>query len=140
MLQPKSVSVFGAFAMIALAVGAGPAEASIIFGGTGVGPTPACGAQSGPGQVCAITEVFNNGTDNIIANGFSGAPAAGTGNANLTLKPLAAPFNNSFMESGLGTNANAGPACSDPDSTQFRHGRRHDHRHPGCSHRLRAAW
>jgi hypothetical protein len=70
--------------------------------------------------VCGITETFTSGTDTIIANGFSGAPAPGTGNLNLTLKggPAApAPLlpSNTLAESGLGTNLNAGPACTDPD-------------------------
>src|SRR6266704_3357098 len=98
-------------AMIALAVGVGSSEADIIFGN--VNPTPACGPASPPGHVCGITETFTSGADTIIANGFSGAPAAGTGNTNLTLKggPAApAPLlpTNVFGESGLGTNANAG--------------------------------
>ena len=105
-------------AMIAFAVGAGSAKADVIFGN--VNPSPACGPASGPGHVCAITETFTSGADIYVANGFSGAPLAGTGNTNLTLKggPLApAPLLpiNVLGESGLGTNANPGPACSDPD-------------------------
>ncbi len=118
MLQPKLLSVFTALAIAAFAVGAGSARADIIFGN--VNPSPACGPASGPGHVCAITETFTSGADIYVANGFSGAPAAGTGNFNLTLKggPLApAPLLpiNVLGESGLGTNANAGPACTDPD-------------------------
>jgi hypothetical protein len=117
-MQPKLLSVFTGLAMAAFAVGASSSNADIIFGN--VNPAPACGAASGPGHVCGITETFTSGGDTIIANGFSGAPAAGTGNFNLTLKggPAApAPLlpTNVLGESGLGTNANAGPACSDPD-------------------------
>jgi hypothetical protein len=70
--------------------------------------------------VCSITETFTSGADTIIANGFSGAPAVGVGNTNLTLKggPAApAPLlpTKVLAESGLGTSATAGPACSDPD-------------------------
>jgi hypothetical protein len=105
-------------AMTAFAVSAGTAKANIIFGN--VNPSPGCGPASGPGHVCGITETFISGTDTIIANGFSGAPAPGTGNLNLTLKggPAApAPLlpTNVLGESGLGTNLNAGPACTDPD-------------------------
>jgi len=117
-LQPKLLPMVGALAVIALAAGAGSAKADIIFGN--VNPSPACGPASGPGHVCGITETFISGADTIIANGFSGAPAAGVGNLNLTLKggPAApAPLlpTNVLGESGLGTNLTAGPACSDPD-------------------------
>jgi len=118
MLQAKLFWAFTVLAMAAFTVGAGSASADIIFGN--VNPSPACGPASGPGHVCAITETFTSGADVYVANGFSGAPAAGTGNFNLTLKggPLApAPLLpiNVLGESGLGTNANAGPACTDPD-------------------------
>jgi hypothetical protein len=63
--------------------------------------------------VCGITETFTNGTDTVVANGFSGAPAPGTGNTNLTLKPLTL---NTLDESGLGTqNPAGGPPCTDSD-------------------------
>jgi len=108
---------FAVIAMAAFAVSAGPAKADIIFGN--VNPSPACGPVSGPGHVCGITETFTSGTDTIIANGFSGTPAPGTGNLNLTLKggPAApAPLlpTNTLGQSGLGTNLNAGPACTNP--------------------------
>lgn len=107
-----------AIAMAVVPLSAGSAKANIIFGN--VNPSPGCGPASGPGHVCGITETFTSGTDTIIANGFSGAPAPGTGNLNLTLKggPAApAPLlpSNILAESGLGTNLNAGPACTDPD-------------------------
>jgi hypothetical protein len=120
-MRPRLLPVLTGLAMAAFAVGAGSAKADVIFGN--VNPTPACGPASGPGHVCGITETFSSGTnagDNIVANGFSGAPAPGAENANLTLKggPAApAPLlpTNVLGESGLGINANAGPACSDPD-------------------------
>jgi hypothetical protein len=118
MVRRKLPSVFGALALTVLAIGASPSKANIIFGN--VNPSPACGAASGPGHVCGITETFTSGGDTIIANGFTGPPAVGTGNTNLTLKGgPAAPGPllpaNVLGESGLGTNADAGPACSDPD-------------------------
>jgi hypothetical protein len=117
-MKPKLLSVFTGLAMAAFAVGASSSNADIIFGN--VNPSPACGPASGPGHVCGITETFTSGSDIIVANGFSGAPAIGNGNTNLTLKggPAApAPLlpTNVLGESGLGANANAGPACSDPD-------------------------
>jgi hypothetical protein len=115
-MKPKLLSVFTGLAMAAFAVGAGSAKADIIFGN--VNPSPACGAVSGPGHVCGITETFTSGSDTIVANGFSGAPAAGTGNTNLTLKANTAsppgPPLNAFAESGLGVGTSAG-GCSDPD-------------------------
>jgi len=118
MLQRKLLAVFGALAATALAAGVSPAKADIIFGN--VNPTPACGPASGPGHVCGITETFTSLPDTIIANGFSGAPAAGAGNTNLTLKggpaaPAALLPTNVLGESGLGTNANATNVCSDVD-------------------------
>ena len=100
-----------AIAMAVVPLSAGSAKANIIFGN--VNPSPGCGPASGPGHVCGITETFTSGTDTIIANGFSGAPAPGTGNLNLTLKggPAApAPLlpSNILAESGLGTDLNAG--------------------------------
>lgn len=108
MLQSKLALVLSAIAMAALAVGAGPAKADIIFGnfsGTGCSPSGLAGAVT-----CPNPQTFNNGTDNIVANGFSGAP--GVGPTALTIKSTAA-FGPS--ESGLGENATAGPPCSDVD-------------------------
>jgi PEP-CTERM motif len=116
----RKVLVCGALTVIALVIGTSPANADMIFGD--VNPSPGCGPASGPGHVCGVTETFTSGADTIVANGFSGAPAPGTGNANLTLKggPAApAPLlpTNVLGESGLGVNApgNTGPACSDID-------------------------
>jgi len=112
--------VCGVLTAMALALAASPAQADIIFGN--VNPAPLCQAAPAgqPGHVCAITEVFASGADNIIAHGFLGAPAAGTGNTNLTLKggPAAPPQllpTNVLMESGLGINTNPGPVCTDLD-------------------------
>ena len=105
-LQSKYVSALGALAVIALAAGAGPAKADIMFGNfTGAG----CSA-AGANFTCPNPQTFNNGTDNIIANGFGGAP--GVGATALTIKPFAA---NGFMESGLGENATAAPPCTNPE-------------------------
>src|SRR5215470_5201244 len=112
MSRGKWILMFSVFAAAALAVGVGPATANIIFGQ--VAPSPACQAPAAgfPGGVCGITETFTSGADTIVANGFTGAPAPGTGNTNLTLKTVPP---NSFSEGGLGINLGAGPACTDPD-------------------------
>ena len=124
MEQRKMFWVYGTLTAIALALGASPAQADIIFGN--VNPAPLC--QAAPagqvGHVCAITETFTSGADNIIANGFLGAPAAGAGNTNLTLKggpaaPVQLLPTNIFMESGLGINTNATATCTDPECEIF---------------------
>jgi len=99
-------------AVAAFAAGAGSAKADVIFGSL----TPSsgtCGAAAPgfPGAVCGTSLTFTSGSDNIVANGFAGAPGASAA-TNLTLKPVAG---NGLSESGLGTNAGAGPACSDFD-------------------------
>src|SRR4051812_5332521 len=120
-MRPRLLSIATGLAMATFAVGAGSAKADIIFGN--VNPSPAClAAPAGQvGHVCGITETFTSPAgDNIVANGFSGAPAPGVGNRNLTLKggPAApAPLlpTNALSESGLGTNANATATCSNPE-------------------------
>ena len=107
----KVLLVCGVLAAIAFVIRASPAMAVDINFGT-LTPAPACGPVVGVGSVCAITEVFTLGPDIITANGFTGAPAPGTGNTNLTLKPF--PLN-TLGESGLGINLNPGPACTDPE-------------------------
>src|SRR5436309_2639807 len=89
MLQPKHVSVFGALAVIALAAGAGPAKATIIFG-TLAGQTTGCAAAS-----------------------LAGDPNTSASTA-LTLKQNP-PF--TAGEDGLGENATPPPpaVCTDPD-------------------------
>jgi len=73
----------------------------------------ACGPVSGVGSVCGINETFTSGADTVIAHGFTGAPGAGAGNVNLTLKPI--PLN-ILAESGLGVQANnTATTCTDPD-------------------------
>jgi PEP-CTERM motif-containing protein len=92
--------------LAALAFGASTSKANIIFGNfPGVGCSP-----SGGNFTCPNPQTFSNGTDNVVANGFSGAP--GVGPTALTIKPTAT---NSFDESGLGENATASPPCSDPE-------------------------
>jgi hypothetical protein len=71
-LQRKMLAVCGALAAVALAAGASPAKADIIFGS--VTPTPACGPVSGVGSVCGINETFTSGGDRVVAHGFTGAP------------------------------------------------------------------
>jgi len=110
-MQRKLLSVFGALAATALAVGVSPAEADIIFGS--LTPSPACGAVSGVGAVCGINETFTSGGDTVVAHGFTGAPGADGGNVNLTLKPM--PLN-VLGESGLGVQANnTATTCTDPE-------------------------
>jgi hypothetical protein len=67
----------------------------------------------GVGSVCGINETFTSGGDTVVAHGFTGAPGADGGNANLTLKPF--PLN-VLAESGLGVQANnTATTCTDPD-------------------------
>ena len=88
------------------------AKADVITFGS-LTPTPACGPVSGVGSVCGINETFTSGADTVIAHGFTGAPGAGAGNVNLTLKPI--PLN-ILAESGLGVQANnTATTCTDPD-------------------------
>jgi hypothetical protein len=95
-----------ALGVAALAFAASSSKADIIFGNfTGVGCSP-----SGGNFTCPNPQTFNNGTDNVVANGFSGAP--GVGPTALTIKPTAV---NGLSESGLGENATASPPCSDTD-------------------------
>ena len=108
-MRPTLLSVFTGLAMAAFAAGAGSAKADVIFGSL----TPSSGTcgPGTPGGVCGTSLTFTSGSDNIVANGFAGAPGASAA-TNLTLKPVAG---NGLSESGLGTNAGAGPACSDFD-------------------------
>jgi hypothetical protein len=103
--------VFGALAALALAAGAGPSKADIIFGS--LTPSPACGPVGTVASVCGINETFTSGGDTVVAHGFTGAPGSGAGNVNLTLKPT--PLN-VLAESGLGVQANnTATTCTDPD-------------------------
>jgi hypothetical protein len=87
------------------------AKADVIFGN--LTPIPACGPVSGPGSVCNVTLTFTSGGDTVVANGFTGAPVPGAGNANLTLKPMSL---NPLQESGLGVQANnTATTCTDAD-------------------------
>ena len=114
-MQRKMLTVCGALAVVALAAGASPAKADVIFGS--LTPTPACGAVSGVGSVCGINETFTFGGDTVVAHGFTGAPGPDGGNANLTLKPM--PLN-SLAESGLGVQSNnTATTCTDPDCEIF---------------------
>jgi len=89
--------------------------ADIIFGD--VNPSPLCsltaqGTAGSMGHACAPNESFGQ----LVAHGFSGAPAAGNGNANLSDKGApGAPADlqpaNSFMESGLGIAADCTRDC-----------------------------
>src|SRR5262249_14570700 len=110
-MQRKMLTVCGALAAVALAAGASPAKADVMFGS--LTPTPACGPVSGPGSVCGINVTFTSGGDTVVAHGFTGAPGADGGNANLTLKPF--PLN-VLAESGLGVQANnTATTCTDLD-------------------------
>jgi hypothetical protein len=97
--------------LVASVVGTCPAKADIIFGGAA---NPACTTASGPGFVCNSANVtFTSGPDTVVAHGFPGAPGAGAGTSNLTLKLTAT---NGLMESGLGVQANnTATTCTDPD-------------------------
>src|SRR5262249_56445925 len=110
-MQRKMLTVCGALAAVALAAGASPAKADVMFGS--LTPTPACGAVSGVGSVCGINVTFTSGGDTVVAHGFTGAPGADGGNANLTLKPF--PLN-VLAESGLGVQSNnTSTTCTNPD-------------------------
>jgi hypothetical protein len=66
------------------------------------------------GSVCAPNETFTGSFgEQVVAHGFPGAPAAGAGTSNLTLKPM--PLN-TLAESGLGVQANnTSTTCTDAD-------------------------
>jgi len=123
MLQKALCTI--AVGMIAFVGGAGAAKADVIFGNQlpnagGSCATPAPGGQEG--VVCSSVLGFKVGGDTITATGFTGAP--GTSSlSNTTLKgttpPPAGVPANTLDESGLGTNANAGPACSDPPNCEI---------------------
>jgi hypothetical protein len=101
MLRSKHLSVLGALAAIALAAGANPAKADIMFGSAA---NPACTLASGPGFVCNSANVtFSSGGDTVVAHGFPGAAGPDGGTSNLTQKLTAT---NGLAESGLGVQAN----------------------------------
>src|SRR5215475_3873511 len=101
--------------IVVLGLIASPVRADIIFGD--VNPTPLCsmtahGVAGSMGHACGPDESFGQ----LVAHGFSGAPAAGNGNANLADKGApGAPSDllpaNSFMESGLGIASNCTHDC-----------------------------
>jgi PEP-CTERM motif len=99
----------------ALAFGAGPSRATIIFGNET--PSASCTASTGAGQtgdfICSNPQVFTSAAGDVLtATGLSNAPATGTSTA-LTLKTIPA---NTIDVSGLGENAiPPGSACSDPN-------------------------
>jgi hypothetical protein len=66
------------------------------------------------GSVCAPNETFTGSFgEQVVAHGFPGAPAAGAGTSNLTLKPM--PLN-TLAESGLGVQANnTSTTCTNVD-------------------------
>jgi hypothetical protein len=110
MLQRKMLTVCGALAAVALAAGASPAKADVIFGD--LAPTPACGAPGPVGSVCGINETFTFEGLTVVAHGFTGAPGPAAGNVNLTLKPTSL---NVLAESGLGVQANnTATTCTNP--------------------------
>ena len=86
---------------------ASPVNADVIFGNTD--PNPLCdptasGSGSSSGHACAMNESFGQ----VVAHGFSGAPAPGNGNMDLTDKggpgaPSDLKPSDAFFESGLGT-------------------------------------
>jgi hypothetical protein len=114
LLQPKFGSVFGALAVIALAGGAGPANATIVFGTLG-GQTVGCSAATNVSGalVCPNPQNFGTTGDSVQANGHSGDPNTSALSA-LTLK-LNPPF--TAGEDGLGENAAPPPpaVCTDVD-------------------------
>lgn len=113
MLRSKSVSVFGALAVIGLAAGAGPVNATIIFG-TLAGQTTGCAASSLAGAlVCPNPQNFGTPGDTVQATGLAGDPNTSASTA-LTLKQNP-PF--TAGEDGLGENAAPPPpaVCTDPD-------------------------
>src|SRR5262249_60347874 len=85
MSRGKWVLMLGVFAAIALAVGAGPAAADLIFGT--LTPTPACGPVGTVGSVCAPTETFAFGGDTSTSHGFPGAPGPAAGESHTTFNP-----------------------------------------------------
>ena len=97
---------------------AGPVNADVIFGNTD--PSPLCnptvsGSGGSAGHACAMNESFGQ----VVAHGFSGAPAAGNGNMNLTDKggpgaPADLRPADAFFESGLGTTSSA-TVCTGAD-------------------------
>lgn len=99
----------------ALAFGADPSKATIIFGDQT--PSASCTASTGAGQtgdfICTGPQVFTSAAGDILTvTGLSNAPATGTNTA-LTLKTIP---DNAMNVSGLGENSvPPGPACSDPD-------------------------
>jgi len=103
MLQRKMLTVCGALAAVALAAGATPAKADVIFGN--LTPSPACGAVpvGGVGSVCGINETFTSGGDTVVAHGFTGAPGPAAGDVNLTLKPM--PLNGLAERAASGSRA-----------------------------------
>jgi len=110
-----------AVGMTALAFGAGPSQADIMFGA--VVPSPPCGAAAAgtQGLLCGINETFTNAAgDNIQTSGLSAftLPGTGAGDRGLTLKPTIGspngPPGNPDEESGLGVQA-AGGGCVAPD-------------------------
>jgi len=109
----KTLPLISACALAgALYVVSPAAKADVIFGN--LTPTPACGPVSGVGSVCAPNETFTGSFgEQVVAHGFPGAPAAGAGTSNLTLKPM--PLN-TLAESGLGVQANnTSTTCTDAD-------------------------
>jgi hypothetical protein len=109
----KSMTLVAATALAgALYVVSPAAKADVIFGN--LTPSPACGPVSGVGSVCAPNETFTGSFgEQVVAHGFPGAPAAGAGTSNLTLKPM--PLN-TLAESGLGVQANnTSTTCTNVD-------------------------
>src|SRR5262249_57005629 len=117
MLQRKMLTVCGALAAVALAAGASPAKADVIFGN--LAPSPACGAVpvGGVGSVCAPNVTFTSGGDTVVAHGFPGAPDPAAGTDNLTPKPVPP---NVLAESGLGVQAHkTSTPCPNPRCLVF---------------------
>ena len=110
-MQFKLLWSLTGLALVTAVVGTGPAKADIMFGSVQNG---ACTLASGPGFVCNSANVtFSSGGDTVVAHGFPGAPGAGAGTSNLTLKLIAG---NGLSESGLGVQANnTSTTCTDPD-------------------------
>ncbi|HEX4615793.1 MAG TPA: PEP-CTERM sorting domain-containing protein [Stellaceae bacterium] len=113
-LRSKHVSMFGALAAIALAAGAGPAKATIVFGTLG-GQTAGCTASTNVAGalVCPNPQNFGTPGDTVQATGLAGDPNTSASTA-LTLKQNP-PF--TAGEDGLGENATPPPpaVCTDPD-------------------------
>jgi PEP-CTERM motif len=126
-LQPKSLSIFTAVAVIVVALGAGSpnaAEIDIDFGAlTPTGGLGGCTHVSGDaGLVCNNSLVFSANSSTFTATGYANVVGTTfTTTTALTFKPENPPFtttpNNAFDESGLGEN-NTGThspaqACTD---------------------------